>query len=234
MGLSPLLLFHISAGVVVLLSGAAAMVFRKGSRRHRIAGNVFVVSMLCLATTGTYLGIVKRHVLNTAMGVLACYLVVTAWLTARRNSEASAIFDWGALLIPIAAGATLIAFGVAVATRMVERHGYPAAVYLVFGCAALLFAVGDVRVLTGGSLFGTRRIARHLSRMCFSLFIAAASLFEGQSQVFPAALRKTGLLLLVSCIPLILMIFWLFRIRVTKTYERMTIESGRDIYSVRS
>jgi uncharacterized membrane protein len=234
MSFSPLLLFHISAGVVVLLSGSAAMLFRKGSHRHKVAGNVYVVSMLCLATTGTYLGIVKRHVLNTVMGVLACYLVVTAWRTARRRSAESGMFAWGALMIPIAAGATLIAFSVAVTAGLVEKHGYPVAVYLIFGCAALLLAVGDVRMLTRGSLFGTQRIARHLLRMCFSLFIAAASLFEGQPQVFPAVLRKTGLLLFASSMPLMLMIFWLFRVRMTRASERMTVPREDDVYSLRT
>ena len=35
---SPVLIVHISAGMVGLLSGTAAMLFRKGSRRHAVAG----------------------------------------------------------------------------------------------------------------------------------------------------------------------------------------------------
>jgi hypothetical protein len=34
---SPLLIFHISVGFVTLLSGAVALVFRKGSHRHKLA-----------------------------------------------------------------------------------------------------------------------------------------------------------------------------------------------------
>ena len=41
MRFSPLLIFHICAGIVGLLSGAIALTFRKGSRGHRVAGNVF-------------------------------------------------------------------------------------------------------------------------------------------------------------------------------------------------
>ncbi len=46
MSFSPLLAFHISAGSVAILSGAAAMSFRQGSPRHALAGKVFVISML--------------------------------------------------------------------------------------------------------------------------------------------------------------------------------------------
>lgn len=226
---SPFLVFHISTGVVALLSGTAAMLFRKGSHRHILAGNIFVVAMLALSSTGTYLGVVKQHVLNTVMGALAFYLVSTAWLTARRKSEETNIFDWGALLVPIAVGAILVVFGIAVATRPGLKHGYPAGVYLTLGSVAFLFAAGDVHMLRRGGLKGAQRIARHLWRMCYALFIATASFFQGQQQVFPEAVRKTGLLYLPSIIPLIVMIFWLFRMRRTSADARMALTPAGDV-----
>ena len=39
---SPVLIVHICAGTLGLLSGTAAMSFRKGSPRHVLAGKVFV------------------------------------------------------------------------------------------------------------------------------------------------------------------------------------------------
>ena len=45
---APVLVIHICAGTLGLLSGAAAMALRKGSRRHGAAGNVFVVAMLVM------------------------------------------------------------------------------------------------------------------------------------------------------------------------------------------
>jgi hypothetical protein len=36
-----ILILHISAGGIAILSGAAALLFRKGSHRYRMAGNVF-------------------------------------------------------------------------------------------------------------------------------------------------------------------------------------------------
>src|SRR5260221_697863 len=47
-----LLTLHISGGVVGILSGAVAMVFRKGFRWHALAGQVFVVAMLEMAGCG--------------------------------------------------------------------------------------------------------------------------------------------------------------------------------------
>lgn len=52
---SPLLLLHITGGTVGLLSGFLTIALRKGSNRHRIAGYVFVDSMLTIASAGAYL-----------------------------------------------------------------------------------------------------------------------------------------------------------------------------------
>ncbi|MEO7690798.1 MAG: hypothetical protein ABIS51_16060 [Sphingomonas sp.] len=44
-----ILVVHIAGGAIGLLSGTAALIARKGSDRHRLAGTIFVVSMLVMA-----------------------------------------------------------------------------------------------------------------------------------------------------------------------------------------
>jgi hypothetical protein len=233
MSFSPLLTFHICAGTVGLLSGAAAMFFRKGSHRHRVTGNVFVISMLCLSVSGAYLGFMKHQTLNGLMGVLTFYLVATAWLTARRRDGETGIVDWGALLVPLAVGASLVTYGVAAANSQTgSKGGFPAAAYFIFGSVALLLAAGDIRMLVRGGVSGVQRVTRHLWRMSFALFIAAGSLFMGQQQVFPALLRKTNVLFILGILPLILMIFWLFRVRFANAYKRKSAPSRGDLYSL--
>lgn len=60
---------------------------------------------------------------------------------------------------------------------------------------------------------------RHLWRMCFGLFIATGSFFLGQQQVFPAVLRGSPLLIVLAILPLVFLIFWLFRVRFTNAYK---------------
>jgi hypothetical protein len=112
------------------------------------------------------------------------------------------------------------------------KHGYPAGNYLFLGSIALIAAVGDVRMLVRGRISGARRIARHLWRMCFALFIAAASIFLARAHVFPEIFRRTGALVLLSLLPLILMIFWLFRVRLSKASRNKSAPGGSDIYSL--
>jgi len=49
---SPMLLVHICAGTTGLLSGGAAMSFRKGSPRYVLAGRWFVALMLTADSAG--------------------------------------------------------------------------------------------------------------------------------------------------------------------------------------
>src|SRR5207245_5477845 len=104
MRFSPILVLHISAGIIGILSGTAAMSFRKGSPRHALAGKVFVASMLTMAVGAVSLAVMKHQMNNVGGGVLTFYLVGTAWLTARRRDGETSIFDWVALLIPLWAG----------------------------------------------------------------------------------------------------------------------------------
>jgi uncharacterized membrane protein len=81
----PILAFHISAGLVGILSGTAAMSLRKGSSRHALAGKIFVISMLSMAASAAFLAFMRHDMNNVGGGVLTFYLVATAWVTARRR-----------------------------------------------------------------------------------------------------------------------------------------------------
>ena len=224
---SPILFLHICAGTLGLLSGTVAIFFRKGSRGHVLAGRVFVVSMLTMAVGAVYLGVVKHQPNNIGGGFLTFYLIGTAWLTVRRRDCETSRLDWVWLLIPLAIGATGWANGLdAVRSGTGEKYGVPAGMHIFMGSVCLLAAAGDVRMLLRGGVSGTKRISRHLWRMCFGLFIAAGSFFLGPSnrplrllsdvgigRHLPPALFSTSLYLALTLFPLILLIFWLARVR---------------------
>jgi hypothetical protein len=205
---SPILLLHICAGTVGLLSGAAAMTLRKGSRLHGIVGNVFFVSMLTMSSAGVYLALMKHQTTNVFGGLLTFYLVATAWTTARRGDGKTNFLDWVALLVATAVAAVIASFGVeALKSATGTKDGVSAEIYFMLSSVALLCAAGDLRMLLRGGLFGVQRIARHLWRMCFALYIASASVFLARAQIFPVFLRKTHVTFLIGFLPLPLMIF---------------------------
>jgi hypothetical protein len=218
---SPLLVLHIVAGTLGMLSGFVAVFLLKGSRRHARAGIVFVVTMLCLSASGTILAIMKSQPGNILGGTLTFYLVATAWITAKRRDGEPGILDWGALLIVVAVAACQLTFGLEAAfSETGAKYGYPPGPYFFMGSVAVLAVVGDFRMLMHRGISGTQRIARHLWRMCFALFIAASSIFLARQQIFPALMRKTGVLLFLSFLPLLLMVFWLLRVRLTNAFKQ--------------
>jgi peptidoglycan/LPS O-acetylase OafA/YrhL len=68
-------------------------------------------------------------------------------------------------------------------------------------------------MIRAGGLRGASRLARHLWRMCFALFIAALSFFLGQSDEIPEPLRILPLLALPVLMVLVTMLYWLWRVR---------------------
>ena len=217
---SPLLLLHIIGGTLGILSGFAAVFLRKGSRWHGMAGNVFFISMLTMSGCGAYMALMKSQVSNVFGGLLTFYMVATAWVTARRRDGGTGIYGWVGLLAALGLGAVMVSFGIAAAMSPTStKADAPAGMYFLFGSLALLAAAGDIRMLRRGGVFGVRRIARHLWRMCFALFVASASLFLSRPHLFPAVLSRTHVLFVLGVLPLILMIFWLVRVRFKNAFK---------------
>jgi hypothetical protein len=211
------------------------MCFRKGSPRHVVAGRIFVASMLTMGALATYLAITRHQPNNIGGGIITVYLIGTAWLTARRRDGETSRLDWVLLLIPLANGILSWMSGHS------SLDGVPVGMILFMGSVMLLAAAGDVRMLVSGSVFGTKRISRHLWRMCFGLFIAAGSFFLGGSnrplrllstvglgKYLSPALFNTPLYLVLTILPLILLIFWLVRVRFTNAYNGKPMIPGGD------
>jgi hypothetical protein len=217
----PLLVFHISAGVLAMFAGAAAISFRKGSRWHGTAGNVFVASMLVMATFASCLAYMKHQTNNVFGGFLTIYLVASAWATARRRDGETSSLDWVGFLFAVTIGVLSVIHGFQKATGNAPFDGSPGFMDIFMGSVILLAGIGDLRMLVRG-ISGRRRIARHLLRMCFGWFIATGSFFLGQQQVFPAWLRGSPLLLIPALLPLVLLIYWMIRVRFTGVYKRMS------------
>ena len=206
------LYLHIGAGSVGLLSGAAALYFRKGSPLHRLAGKTFVVSMLIMSTIGAsvapFLPTPERA--SVLAGVLTFYLVFTSWAAVKRKPGQFGPFDHGALVASLciaAAGAYFI--GLASQSPTGTLDGQPAGAFFLVVFIASVAAVGDLSLILRRGVRGATRLARHLWRMTMALFIAANSLFLGQSQVFPKALQGSAWLFVPAILILTLLLFWL-------------------------
>jgi hypothetical protein len=228
--LEPLRMLHVFSAAVGLLSGFMAMLFRKGSGLHGAAGTVFFVSMLCASGAGAILaGFLHPNTGNVMGSTLTFYLVATAWVAAKRREGKPGSFDLGALLFALAIAAAGMTWGFEAARSPTGlKDAYPAPLYFVFGSIALLFAASDVRMLVRGGVFGAKRIARHLWRMCLALLFALMSFYPGQgSRFFPKWFRATNLPYVPHVLVAGAMLFWLYRVSVRKRVPRINVIGAR-------
>lgn len=222
-----LLPIHIISGIIGIISGFIAVFAVKGMKMHRKSGVVFVYSMVVLALTGAVLGALKNEPGNIVAGVLAFYFVATGLLTLQRRDGQFHWIDAAAMLIAIAVGVLSIRKGFDVLNGAAgASDGVPPGMRFFMGGVCLMAAAGDFRMMLVGGLAGTHRIARHLWRMCFSLFIASGSFFLGQAQVFPKPIRIFPLLAIPALLPLVLLLYWLARVLFTQWYRRRAERFG--------
>jgi len=229
--MSPLLIVHISAGCLGILSGYGAVFLRKGGRLHRGFGTVFVLSMLTTSALAVYLALFVPPTgsggappsASASVGILTFYLAATAWMTVRRKAAGVGPLEYGALAGAMAVTAALLIFGLHSASIPKERlQGFPMR-YYIFASFAAFGAALDLKVILRHRISGAPRIARHLWRMCFALFFAAAFFFLGQQRALPAFMRGSPLLFVPALAPLAFLIFWLVRVRLTGWLKQQPI-----------
>jgi hypothetical protein len=214
---------HISMGMVGILSGAAAMSLRKGSRLHQRVGNVFFVSMLIMSACGAIIAATFTPNRGNIMGgSMVFYMVATAWVTVWRKPGTAGLLEVGIALVGLATAAAGMTFGALAANAPSHRlDEYPPTLYFIFGSVALLLTAFDVRMILRGGVTGVARTSRHLVRMCLAMFMATASLFLGQAKIFPQPVRDTGLLPVPVYLVIGAFLYFLIRVRVWPRLRRI-------------
>ena len=216
-----ILAVHIGMGTLGVLSGAAALLFRKGGGPHRAVGTVFVLAMVLMAATASILETMKPEPgFLVVGGLMTIYYVTTAWMAGRRKDGESGVFEIVAFIaaLPLAVAFALAAYALATGAMKVPNPFFPYVLCLLVG-GTTLAAVGDLSVIWRRGLIGAQRIARHLWRMCFGLFIAVGSFAAQGGRVLPPALRSYVLLAAIIIV-LTVMFYWLVRVLMTNWYRQ--------------
>ena len=204
---------HVVAGVLALVFGYVALYATKGATLHRKSGILFVYAMVTMSLSGALMAFFNASSVNVVAGLLTFYFVTTGLLTVRPRFEAAKWIDAAAMLFALTVAILAFKTGFEVA-----NSGRPeAGPMFIFGGMGLLAAVGDMRMIRARGIQGPRRIARHLWRMCFAMWVAAASFFWGPPRRVPEAIRIPALQAVAVLLPVAAMLYWLWRIRVRKT-----------------
>jgi uncharacterized membrane protein len=225
---------HIIAGTLGIVSGFLALYAVKGGTLHRKSGGVFVYAMVVMALVGATLAALGNvaPAANVPVGLLTAYLVVTGVETVRSTPSLGRRFEVWMMVLAMSAGLALATFGVVAASRPTGKlDGMPPYPFLIFGAIAALAVIGDLRMLKQGGrlvLRGAPRVARHLWRMSTALLIAAFSFFLGQAKVIPKPIRIVPLLMIPPMIVLVVMLYWLWRVRARRALKEIVIFQTRE------
>ena len=216
---------HIAGGMTALMSGAVAVAARKGGGVHILAGTWFFGSMLVLGLTASILGPLKTPPDSPIGGIMVCYFVATAWMAARRRNGMPGRFEKVGCATVLLMAVAMIAHGFELALAPAgQSSGQPGpGVMFAIGGICLLAGLLDLRWIIRGKLSTTQRIARHLWRMCFALFIATGSFFLGQMDVLPQAVRGSSILFVLAFAPFAVMVFWLVRVRFSNMASQLKL-----------
>jgi uncharacterized membrane protein len=212
--MTTLLPFHILAGISALVFGYVALYATKGATLHRRSGMLFVYAMVTMSLSGALMDAWKTGSIsvNVVAGLLTFYFVTTGLLTVRRRAEESLWIDRAAVLFVLPVGVLAFTSGF----EMLQRGRPEAIPCFIFGIVGLLAATGDIRMLRARGIQGPRRIARHLWRMCFAMWVAAASFFWGPPRRVPEMIRIPALQAVAVLLPVAVMLYWLWRLRGRK------------------
>ena len=220
-----LLPIHIAAGGLAIVLGAVALSVKKGGTIHRRSGILFVHAMVVMGVTASILEFLKSSAATSVIApLMSVYFVDTALTTVRPASRWTRVINVAALTVAVSLAFVAIMGGV----KAVNRPGLSGAVpfrtigvmSFVLATVLLLAAIGDVRIMRFGLPHGGPRLARHLWRMCFALFIAAGSFFSIRARVAKilpepfttGPMRALPILLLFGA-----MFYWLWRVRSRRT-----------------
>lgn len=220
-----LLPLHILAGLLALTSGAVAMTATKGGKLHRKSGMIFVIAMLVMTSSAVLMAaFFSPNRVNVMVGVLTFYLVCTGLLTMRRPVESARGLITGFMLLALTGSAYAFSLGFEALNGAGGKvDGIPPQPFFMFGVVGLLGGLLDARMLWAGNIQGAHRLARHLWRMGFAMWIATASFFLGQADEFPEPLRNVALLSIPVLLVLLFMLYWLVRV-LLKRRNAVTVQ----------
>jgi uncharacterized membrane protein len=217
---------HITAGAVALLAGYLALFTSKGAPLHRRAGRVFFYTMLAMCGAGLTLTLARNTApsINVPAALLTASLVLTGLTTLRAPTAGTRTIDGAATAITLGVGLVMVVFAFEAIANGGTRDGMPAFPFVMFGTVGLLAAAGDLRLARRGAPpAGTVRLARHLWRMTFALFIAAMSFFIGQARVIPEPIRIMPLLAVPVLVVLGALLYWMWRLRIRRSLRGLVV-----------
>jgi uncharacterized membrane protein len=154
-----LLILHVGAGSLALITAGIALALTKGSPRHNAIGRIYFGAMVAVAVTAIPVSIIRPNALLFLVALFSAYMAYAGWRLGRKARAVPSrppFVEWAMLVVAIG----MIIYGLVMAIT-----GAPMGWALVaFGGIGLQFAIEDIRNWSAERPFAAR-IQSHLQHM---------------------------------------------------------------------
>lgn len=171
-----LLIIHIIAGTIGLLTGTINIIRKKGDKPHILVGRFFFWGMMVNAVAGFVMSILHTNIFLLIIAVFSFYLTVTGqrFLSLKKldKGQKPQTIDWIITSTMLVFALSFIVYG----TLLILSQNSFGTVLLVFGFISLLMVRKDIRMYRGKIKFKNYWLLIHIQRMV-AAYIAALTAF---------------------------------------------------------
>ena len=171
-----LLIIHIIAGSIGLLTGTINIIKKKGDKAHKSVGKFFFYSMLMNGFAGLIMSLIHRNDFLLIVAVFSIYMVATGQrflsLKQLHKEQKPKTIDWILTYTMLVFAFLFITYG---SYLLINKVNF-GIVLLVFGVVSCLMAIKDIKVYKGNIKEKNYWLLLHIQRMVGS-YIAALTAF---------------------------------------------------------
>ena len=156
-----LIIVHAASGGLALFAGLLALVFKKGSTKHKRTGIIFYYSMLFSAIIALVVAFMPLHesVFLFVIGLFSMYFILTGYRALRfkhanPNLKVDKIIAYG-----------MLATSVVMISYPIVAHGNINIVLSVFAVVGAIFALRDIKSFKDPAALKKSWLKQHLGKM---------------------------------------------------------------------
>lgn len=210
-----LIYLHAVFGGIALFAGATALVVKKGGLLHRRSGNIFFYSMLVSALVSLIVAVLPNHQnpFLFSIGLFSTYFLLSGY-RGLRFREKDLVLEIDKII-----SSTVIFVGAAMVLVPVMVNGSIAIVLFVFGTAAIIFGIRDLKMFKDRERLRRQWLRIHLGKMT-GAYIAAVSAFLVVNDFLPGLLNW----FLPTILGSVYITYWMLKIKreTPSTKNRIT------------
>ncbi len=205
---SILLILHIISGGTGLITGTINLVQKKGGKRHRKVGILFVIAMLSSSISALILSAIHPNYFLFMVGIFTFYMVGTGYRYIHlkmlgKNNEPD-LLDWTLSGLMAICGIFLFLLGV---YQLFQSNSF-GWVFITFGTIGLLFVKQDWANYHAQAKFKNYWLLAHISRMTGGYIASLTAFLVVNMKYSPFALPPVLVWLFPSIILVPLIIRW--------------------------